>query len=127
MKYPLNYSKVGGKYKYRLNTAQNTYLVGFPFSSVHHPFVVMDTQTIHIKAGYAWDGPSGPSIDTDTFMRGSLIHDALYQLIREGYLPQSFRKAADKQMRRICKEDGMHPFRAWYSYVGVRLFGRFYT
>ena len=31
-----------------------------------------------IKNGYAWDGPSGPTFDTKNFMRGSLVHDALY-------------------------------------------------
>ena len=25
-----------------------------------------------ISKGYAWDGPSGPTIDTNNFMRGSL-------------------------------------------------------
>ena len=39
-----------------------------------------------IQKGYAWDGPSGPTIDTENFMRGSLVHDALYQLFREGKL-----------------------------------------
>ena len=43
-----------------------------------------------IRTGYAWDGPSGPTIDTKTFMRGSLEHDALYQLIRERLLPQAY-------------------------------------
>jgi len=33
-----------------------------------------------IREGYSWDGPSGPAIDTVDFMRGSLVHDALYQL-----------------------------------------------
>ena len=26
--------------------------------------------TLTIKDGYAWDGPSGPTIDTKNFMRG---------------------------------------------------------
>jgi len=30
-----------------------------------------------IKNRYAWDGPSGPTIDTKSFIRGSLVHDAL--------------------------------------------------
>jgi len=50
--------------------------------------------TLAISAGYSWDGPSGPTIDTKTFMRGSLIHDAIYQLIREGALTLMDRKRA---------------------------------
>lgn len=77
-----------------------------------------------IFAGYAWDGPSGPTFDTDTFMRGSLVHDALYQCLRMGLLPPECRIVADKELRRICLEDGMCRPRAWWVYRGVRLGGR---
>lgn len=78
---------------------------------------------LKIMTGYAWDGPSGPTIDTRTFMRGSLVHDALYQLMREGHLPQESRKYADDLLRKICLEDGMNRFRAWYVWKNVRLLG----
>ena len=74
-----------------------------------------------IKAKYTWDGPSGPAFDTPNFMRGSLIHDALYQLMREEVLPQSVRKRADEILREICIEDGMSKARAWWVYTGVRV------
>jgi len=73
-----------------------------------------------IRAGYAWDGPSGPAIDTKSFMRGSLVHDALYQLMRNNLLPASCREDADQELHRICREDGMNRFRAWYVLLGVR-------
>ena len=77
-----------------------------------------------IKARYAWDGPSGPTLDTKTFMRGSLIHDALYQLIREGKLDPKFRRDADDLLKENCKEDGMCSFRAWYVHKAVTWFGK---
>lgn len=73
-----------------------------------------------MKKGYAWDGPSGPTIDTKNFMRGSLVHDALYQLMRNGQLAPQWREGADQELRRICREDGMNRFRAWYVLQGVR-------
>ena len=76
-----------------------------------------------ISEGYCWDGPSGPTWDTRSAMRGSLVHDALYQLIREGSLPFKFRKTADKMFHKICREDGMGWFRASYFYRAVRTFG----
>ncbi|NDB81874.1 MAG: DUF1353 domain-containing protein [Alphaproteobacteria bacterium] len=79
--------------------------------------------TLTIREGYAWDGPSGPTIDTKNFMRGSLVHDALYQLIREKHLPLSYRDKADRLLQSICKEDGMSAFRAWYVYQGVSGWG----
>jgi hypothetical protein len=73
-----------------------------------------------VKKSYAWDGPSGPTFDTKNFMRGSLVHDALYQLMRDGYLPATFREQADLELHRICREAGMSKFRAWYVLLGVR-------
>jgi len=44
------------------------------------PFIILEPDgNLTIKKKYAWDGPSGPTIDTKTFMRGSLVHDAFYQ------------------------------------------------
>ena len=77
-----------------------------------------------IKKGYAWDGPSGPAIDTLNFMRGSLVHDALYQLMRGGYLDKDeHRDPADRLLQDMCKEDGMSALRAWGVYLGVHLGG----
>jgi hypothetical protein len=85
--------------------------------------VLSKTGRLTLKKGYAWDGPSGPTIDTKNFMRGSLVHDALYQLIRERLLPGSKRKPADVLLWLICLEDGMSRPRADYVYHAVRTFG----
>ena len=77
-----------------------------------------------IKKGFAWDGPSGPTIDTKNFMRGSLVHDALYQLMRKGKLdPFHYRMQADALLRKMCREDGMSWIRAWWIYQSLRQFG----
>ncbi|EMO20729.1 hypothetical protein LEP1GSC168_0070 [Leptospira santarosai str. HAI134] len=88
-------------------------------------FISLDPDgLLHIEAGYAWDGPSGPTIDTKTFMRGSLVHDALYQLMREEKLDRAqYREYADHLLKQICTEDGMNRFRAAYVYKSVRWFG----
>ena len=76
-----------------------------------------------IKKYYAWDGPSGPTIDTGDFMRGSLVHDALYQLMRESVLDyRVHRQRADAILRELCLQDGMCTFRAWYVYQAVHIF-----
>ena len=47
-------------------------------------------------------------------------------MMREGYLDaKEWRLYADEQLRRICLEDGMSKFRAWYVYRAVRIFGKF--
>lgn len=85
-------------------------------------WAVVEDDILTIAEGYAWDGASGPAIDTNSFMRGSLVHDALYQMMREGLIPQYHRKDADQTMKKICIEDGMWKFRAWYTYLAVRIF-----
>jgi hypothetical protein len=78
-----------------------------------------------IRHGYAWDGPSGPTCDSHDSMRGSLVHDALYQLIREGLLDRDVhRDPADRELRDICVEDGMSAFRAGLWFDAVRKFGQ---
>ena len=112
------------KPKYNLRQSV-TYQTGLQVDKkIDLSFLVLEQSGIlKIKEGYSWDGPSGPSLDTRNFMRGSLIHDALYQLLREERLPQSLRKEADQIIHQICLEDGMHWFRAGYVYYALRLFG----
>ncbi len=87
-------------------------------------YIVLSCSFLIVRAYYAWDGPSGPTFDTKTFMRGSLFHDALCQLIAEGLLDKKYRKYADQLLRQIILEDGMSKFRAWYVYQAVRLYSR---
>lgn len=58
---------------------------------------------LFIKAGFAWDGPSGPMLDSQWVMTPSLVHDALYQLIREGKLSiDTYRSVADQLFYDMC-------------------------
>lgn len=78
-----------------------------------------------IRAGYAWDGPSGPTIDTRSGMRGSLVHDALYQLMREEKIGTHNRPLADELLCKLCIEDGMWKWRAWLWRREVKKFAGF--
>ncbi|MFA7287337.1 MAG: DUF1353 domain-containing protein [Melioribacteraceae bacterium] len=84
-------------------------------------FLKISGAMLIIEAGYAWDGPSGPTWDSKSSMRASLIHDALYQLMRIGILPEKCREQADDVLYDICIEDGMFKPRAWIWYKAVRL------
>ncbi len=112
------------KYKYQL---MDDYIIQIdikPIQNIELKFLSLSSEgTLTIKKFYAWDGPSGPTIDTRDFMRGSLVHDALYQLMRLSELDHKVhRKRADKILKEICLEDGMWSFRAWYVYRMLHLF-----
>lgn len=116
--------RYGEGYKYQLRRSYVDKFGIVPAAAVDTDWLRLDLDgTLTVKAGYAWDGPSGPTIDTKDFMRGSLVHDALYQLIREGYLPLSARADADALLREITRQDGMWSLRRWWVYTGVRWFG----
>lgn len=72
---------------------------------------------------FAWDGASGPTWDDETNMRASLVHDALYALMRMGLLdPKRWRKLADAELCRIMLKDGAGKFRANYYEWAVNNF-----
>lgn len=117
------YYKKGYKYKleedFKIQLGFKPQLTIF----IEHPFMIFEDGFLTIKKGYSWDGASC-AIDTKTFMRGALVHDVLYQLIREGFLLKEDRKACDKELIRICSLDGMCGLRRAYVYRAVRIFGK---
>lgn len=111
-------------YKYQLASPFSVLTDIWPLEAISIEFVKMDTDgTLHILPGYAWDGATGV-IDSREIMRASLVHDALYQLMRGNYLDRhAWRERADNLLRSLCLEDGMlHAF-AELAYQGVRLLG----
>lgn len=92
-----------------------------------------------IAANYGWDGGSGPTKDTPSTMIPSLVHDALYQLIRIGVLPRTNGKMqaqADALLRSLMDsetpqapgklgwiKERWNDFRGRYWWRGVQLFG----
>ena len=89
-------------------------------------FVVYENGKLTIKAGFAWDGPSGPSIDTKAFIRASLVHDALYRLMSKGVIQanETNRYFSDLVMKALNLAGGMTRFRAWYTFLAVHFFGK---
>ncbi len=122
---PISYRKLK-KYKYQLLEDYQVQIDLKPDHDIDTPYISLSTSgllTVHER--YAWDGPSGPTFDTKSFMRGSLVHDALYQLMRLRELDyQADRKRADQILRDMCKADGMFALRALWVYYGVHWFGK---
>lgn len=112
-------------YKYQLVEEYSVDVAVIPEQDIVSDYIDLDTGgRLVIKKGYAWDGPSGPSFDTKNFMRGSLVHDALYQLMRNEQVSKDrWRDKADRELQRICREDGMSRIRAWWVYRALKKWG----
>jgi len=110
-------------YKYQL---AEEYVFATDITGYH---IVMDfiqllsDGTLIIAKGYAWDGASGPTYDSKSSMRASMLHDALYQLFGEHRDLLKFRDYADTLLYNTCVEDGMWSIRAWIWKKGVNWFG----
>jgi len=120
------YIRYRSDYKYQLESAYKINISIRPNSNIETDFIHLDiTGNLLVKKGYAWDGPSGPVIDTEENMRASLVHDALYQLMRNKELnTRTHRKAADQLFKDICKKDGVSNFTASAYYKALRKFGK---
>jgi len=110
-----------GGYKYQLVETYRDQISIRPAVDIDTWHISLSTAgDLEIRFGYAWDGPSGPTVDSPSSMRGSLVHDAIYQLMRMGLLDRARWKAtADVLFRKMLIEDGMWEWRARWWYRGV--------
>ena len=113
-------------YKYQLATRYSIAIPIKPKKDITTEFITLDTKgKLTIKNGYAWDGPSGPVVDTKENMRASLVHDALYQLMRQKELSvKTHKDRADKIFKNICIKDGVPKKIASAYYLGLKLGGK---
>lgn len=147
----IDYKKIDVKYKYDVVNNVGPYQSGIKGLCVYHKYFTLEPSgCITAKEGYKWDGPSGITVDTPSFMRGSLFHDIFYQILRDNLLNRfdidgipcykvaetyiidvgkhyhtwlDVKNAADNLLKKMCLQDGMMRFRVCYVYKGVHLFG----
>lgn len=117
------YFKDGYKYQLARCYSLQTPIIGYDIKTL---FICLESNGIlTINKGYAWDGASGPTYDSKSSMRGSLVHDTFYQLEREELISQKEREKIDILLHDICIEDGMWGWRADLWLWAVRKFGIF--
>ena len=121
-----SYLRYRSGYKYQLATTYSMLITIKPKQDIKTEFIKLDTKgKLTIKKGYAWDGPSGPVVDTRENMRASIVHDALYQLMRQKELSaRAYKDRADKIFKNICIEDGIPRKIASAYYLGLKIGGK---
>ena len=115
---------IEGNFRYQLAEDHKFRTAIKPERNISTFFIHLDTDGNGlVRKGYAWDGPSGPTIDTPDFIRPSLEHDVKYELMRKELIGQEWRAAADSELKESCIENKMPKFRAHYVYEFVVDFG----
>lgn len=72
--------------------------------------------------GLLWNGPSGPTIDTDDSIRASAYHDVFCWLMRDGRISyELWQDAINEFFELQCRSAGMPAIRAKYWHWGVEI------
>ena len=110
--------KIRKGYKYQLaeDALFFTSIIGYEINTTR--LSLSQDGTLIIREGYACDGPSGFTIDRKENMSASVLHDALYQLMRMGGLPHYVWPEADAEYAKQMKKCG-----AWNITVRMNLWG----
>lgn len=115
------------EYKYKFKVEEN-FSIELPFKipDFVHPYASLKDGILSVKRGYAWDGASGPVINTRDTLVASLVHDVLYQAMRLNLIKSSEenKKIADKNFFEILKMHGVNSIRSKVWYFAVKLFGK---
>ena len=115
------------EYKYKFKVEENFSIeLTFKIPDFEHEYASSKDSVLSVKRGYAWDGASGPIINTRDTLVASLVHDVLYQAMRLNLIKPSKdnRKIADKNFFEILKMHGVNSIRRKVWYFAVRLFGK---
>ena len=107
--------------KYQLESDYSTVIYDMDLSDFPEEFkndyfsisAKYDRLSICVKPGYAWDGASGPTIDTKNTVAASMIHDILYQFMREtdnsdySYNRRKLRMIIDRNFKKMLIDNAM--------------------
>ena len=99
----MKYKKISA-YKYEIKEDITVDLFGDFYTDFSHEYFELKSGKLTIKAGYCYDGCSGPTIDTKSNMLAGLVHDVLYQAIRKKLLHECYRKDADENLRYFMRK-----------------------
>lgn len=116
----IKYIKYTKGYKYQL--AEDCYIQTPIFGETidDYHFHLSEDGLLQVKNGYAWDGASGPTFDSKSSMRASMVHDVFCIAMRDRRLSyDKWQDTVNGFFRQMCIEDGMWEWRAklWHAAV----------
>ncbi len=108
-------------YRYQLTRPYSVQTGICPPATIDYPYWTLhDNGLLEVSAGFAWDGASGPTFDTKSSMRPSLVHDCFCQMAKDRRLDyKTFAPLYNELFEKMCVEDGMWKMRAALWKAGV--------
>lgn len=114
---PTKYTK-GWKYQLAETREFKTPVLGYHIVTDY--FELFPDGRLVVFKGYAWDGASGPTVDTDSSITPSMVHDVFCQCMRAGWISyEQWQDTINKFFKEQCIECGMCPLRAALWHAGV--------
>lgn len=113
-------------YRHQLAANYSVFIGVFGYKIRAEFITLTESGWLTIKRGYAWDGATGLPSTPKSLMRASLVHDVLYQLIRNGLFDR--RDIADELFFEFAQEDGFSaaPLALWIVEHFGAGFARYY-
>lgn len=118
----MKFSKVQYKYCVEENEVVKTRLRPCKSANIPGYLHLSIDGTLIISYRYAWDGITN-GVNLKCNRTAGLVHDALYQLMREGELDLSFKTQCDEELRDIMASNGAPQFLANFFFFMVQKFG----
>ena len=99
--------------------------IAVPFESGNYSWgsISLSDGILVLSSGYTWDGASGPVLDTKNFLRASLVHDALFDLLKYGGMPRENLPQVNALFIQLAIEDGVSKLRTSIASWGLRVLG----
>ena len=113
----ITYSK-GYKYQLEEPYAVQTPVIGYNIQTRY--FTLYPNGYMVVGVGYAWDGASGPTLDSKSSMTPSLVHDVFCQMMRDKLISYDlWQDTINAFFKKQCIDCGMNPLRAAIWHAGV--------
>lgn len=111
------------KYRKAKFVVAETYIVDTPIKGYDirdEFFWLAPSGRLYLYPGLAWNGASGPTLDTDDCILASAVHDVFCWLMRDGRISYAlWQDTVNELFRQMCLDGGMWKFRAGYWHWAV--------
>ena len=111
-------------YEHKTNCAWYFDTEVYPPETIETDLIRLTTKgSVRLRKHFSWNG-ANCCPEFKTSIRGSALHDALFQLLGSGLLDMKWLPQANKEMLKTCKKSGMWAITRVLIRTGLRIGSR---